>query len=498
MTSATDVLISRLEIATLELRLALTEAKEIKSALQVLCGYLERGRVLADQSSIAPKLIPLIFEPDVQVRRWTYKAIALLKNASAHAEPLISRILLADPDPENMTWAICALFAIAPPAKLNELIEQKKLPMDDTVSLAARLYRVPDKSIVKDPKRSIRIDTADPLTLRWVCLLTGYGIAVPKLFPKDYTGKTIIPQLNGHNDASVAEYSIWALWQNPAFSIDQIAIKKPSFTSQPPNVRRWINRLITKRPEDFEHELDLIVELSRDEEERARSGLALGLAPHYVHGLDKRIAEWCAIEQSEGVRTTLLEHMASKCSLSSLYHEIVLDRYKREKTDSMLRKRLEAAAERTPLNPELKAVSLSEGLPTDMFGTGFSAYIQIKGDLIMGNKQTIQGGRDVSVGVNIGSGNNYGDVKTSIEQSATTAQQKAQLAFLLEALNGHKKQEDVQDAIATIDALAKTPSPSNLEKLKNALAKVKDVAGAASAVGDAISSTMDAINSWTF
>ncbi|MGE3779270.1 MAG: hypothetical protein AB7F89_18935, partial [Pirellulaceae bacterium] len=138
--------------------------RTVKVALQRLCDRLEEGKLVRDAMRLSKNLRSLVWHVDVRVRRWTYKAIALLKD-EANLEVMIARVRSRDTDPENESWAVATIFSIASNDKLSELIEKKVLPLSGTSLIAGGLYNRSFLTTVSRKPKSVNIMRADPLTL---------------------------------------------------------------------------------------------------------------------------------------------------------------------------------------------------------------------------------------------------------------------------------------------------------------------------------------------
>jgi hypothetical protein len=84
--------------------------------------------------------------------------------------------------------------------------------------------------------------------------------------------------LNRHEVDDVAEYSVWALVKENALGLADLGLRAEEFSGKAPQVRRWLNRFVTKRSDIIAENIDLIRQSSVDGDERPREGLALGLA----------------------------------------------------------------------------------------------------------------------------------------------------------------------------------------------------------------------------
>lgn len=115
----------------------------------------------------------------------------------------------------------------------------------------------------------------------------------------------------------------------------------------------------------------------------------------------------------------------------------------------------------------------------------------------MGGKQSITGGRDVSVGAqNMGSNNRFDNIAATVQQSGLDEEQKKTLLQLLVVLQEHAKSVNVDDVVSQIAETAKVPNKSNIQKLSTALGSLRDAFGAVSSVGSSISEIAKMISGW--
>jgi hypothetical protein len=79
----------------------------IKRGLQDLCGHYEAGRRLKDATDIRALIHSHMGGPDVAVRRWSLKALALIKSPEDTSR-IVDR-LKAELDPKARSWGVAGL-----------------------------------------------------------------------------------------------------------------------------------------------------------------------------------------------------------------------------------------------------------------------------------------------------------------------------------------------------------------------------------------------------
>ena len=179
--------------------------REVKAGLQRLCNFYEAGRRLSDAHEIRVHVCYLLWSEDVLVRRWAYKALALIGDVS-NVDVLIARSK-QESDRENQTWAMAAIIGLLRGKSVKEICDEKGLDFSESLLLAARLY-APPAWLRYAPCPTVRVHKADELTLKWACLLSGYDKAPENLFEPAHDNRVLLRELNGSHAREVSEYSI--------------------------------------------------------------------------------------------------------------------------------------------------------------------------------------------------------------------------------------------------------------------------------------------------
>lgn len=400
------VVIPRDEANLIGTLLRMPDSELRKGALQRLCQLYEAGSVLLESYSICQTLNALLGDEVVEVRRWAFKAVALLNNPKVNLKFLIEAIERGDSNYENQTWAIAALFAIADEGQINKLIEEQTISVNGAAMLAANLYPRRKMEILK-ARMPIDINKADPLTLKWACLLFGYDKANDKLFDPKFDNEIVVPSLNSHDNATVSEYSVWSLWRNPNRSLEDLGFDLQEISSRPSNVRRWAHRLIAKDINSLNQNIDILEDIARDNDPKAREGLALGIVPLYDDEMARRIVSWQSNETETSVRRPLLEHMATFSDECNDYKDIVIEELKRWSPDDVYWRLIKSAAQGKSIYSEMRRMEYADEPTQDLFKEPPSKFITVNGDLTMNTQKFDSGGGDINLGNNVGSGNLY-------------------------------------------------------------------------------------------
>jgi hypothetical protein len=455
---------------------------QIKAGLKKLCFHYEAGRRLQNAADHRQLLRGLIWEPDLTIRNWAYKALGLIGNAN-DVDPLIAR-LRVETDRESQAWAMASLLRLSRGSNLKDLSTRTDLELTAPLLLAARLY-APKGWWADEPLPQIDIDRADPLTLRWATLLEGYGQAPPHMFEPKHQNRILLRDLNRHEIADVAEYSIWALWQNPAYGFEDFGIPLHALRACPGNVRRWANRLILKDPDPSAIDEALLTDLRRDDHPPAREGLALGLDSVRLRDMLDFVLDWLSDESAEEVEHTVLEQIAKQSDTSPDFAHIVFERFRNEPFDSSLGQRLIVATQGLPIYRQLMRHKLlqSAGEQGILFG---QTNVFISEMTMSKNTTTFSAGRDIS-GQNLVGGDMINSANAAVQAVPDQrAHEREVLQRVLEVLgtNQSVKEGDRAAVIQAVQDAAVRPSAAAKGKLLEILGSIaSSSSAAASAIG---------------
>lgn len=473
--------------------------REVKAGLQRLCANYERGRRLADPQEHRLLVRGLLWDENTTaiVRRWSYKAVALLGGPQDSGQ-LIQR-LKTETDIENQTWGMAAVVALSKDADLHDVCSQAGLNESAPLVLAARLFADPRWLQLNREPPIINIDREESLTLKWAALLVGYGRAPINMFHPQFENRAVLGKLNEHPAPEVSEYSVWALWQNPTFEVSDMGISLLDIQKRPENVRRWINRLVTKDPAFVEGNLDLFDELRRDGASVAREGLALGIRESYIPGLDRRVLLWHENEDTEFVRDLLLEHMARSADRSVDYGDLVEQSYGAASRNGGLRQRLLAASRGTTLYQSLRRIDIiEEARAFELALPHAQSQIKVQGNLIMGNQTNFNAGGNIQ-GQNLVGGDMIGSANQAVQtMSNVRRDEQAALANMLDfAKTSAEISHDQKARIAgAVEAVAKDDSKSSKGALLDSLKWVAGGVAAMSSAATQIDKFVEIVSKW--
>ncbi|WP_430495929.1 hypothetical protein ACQRWP_16810 [Micromonospora trifolii] len=276
-----------------------------KRALQRLCYAIEAGRRvdLTKDPRLYAATANLKGSTDLHVRRWLYKLIGLLRIEQL-APWLAGQLNGVDTDLENMSWAAGALHVVAGTAHTRTSLVKIGLDPDAAaVKLAAGYFRgsVPVEPVVL--RKAMADD--DPLVHRWISLRYGRD---PSVLPKEVLGDLVTS-----STASVAEYAVWAVHNDPRGRISDIPLHPQDFGRFPPNVRRWYLRVLLKNGTNLLPYVDLVRAGMSDDASVVREGLALGLVDvGFGAELASELADWYAREDDPVVQLAIARVMFAK------------------------------------------------------------------------------------------------------------------------------------------------------------------------------------------
>ncbi|BEV11917.1 hypothetical protein ATDW_24130 [Asticcacaulis sp. DW145] len=407
----------------------------------------------------------------ILVRRWTYKAIALIGMAGMSNGMLQNR-LRSEPDFENRCWLIAAIVKTESDYEVQRICESSGLDFNIQYELASRVFL--PREIIGNMALSRKLDLSkeDDLTLMWSSLLLGYEKCTEPLFLTNHTDVDILREMNVSNRDLVSEYSVWALWKNAGYTSENLAILNHDLSSRAPGVRKWVNRLLMKSTDWIAKDLDFFQHLANDDSLAAREGLALGLRDDAVAGIDRAVLGWYDSEQDQNIRQILLEFMARSSEYHANYAFLVEEGFKAVGPDDILRTRLMAASAGTRLHAELRRAAIKEAavFAPDLFGNSTNI-----GSITMGNVNT---GSINATGSIVA----LGDVLDSVNYSINTLRSEdperaSSLEDLLERL---KEVDDIpvttkEKMLLAIGEILKNPDEKSKRNISDLFSKVKDV-----------------------
>ena len=434
---------------TLSLIEDLSDPYKREVGLEKLCDILNKGFLLNNPNKVADRLIARVQDDAKKVVRWALNALALLSRLTRKINPnLIVEAIEANQNyPDICCSGYAALFAVCGEERALEIIYKKGLPLDDIHIISASQYS--QEMLNRMVKKKVDIDNATELTLKNVSILIGLDKAPENIFHPAYPNKDILGNLNEHDDDKVSQYSVWALLENPNFTIKHSKIRIKDINDYPENVRSWTYRLMAENSSTAEKHKEIIFDVARHDDSReAREGMAASLKNIYFPTLEEIVLIWAKAENDNEVKALLYDHMASVSSVCPCYVDPVIQRYQELGIESSGRTRLEIACQQTDLYSKLKRISVLQ---------------QHGGLLSMGDTITINAN---NIGAVVKDAN-VGDI-SSIIQNVNNSELKDALQNFKE-FSSNLPDENKLEAKKLIEEAAKDPSKGSIEKIINFL-----------------------------
>lgn len=457
-----------------------SDERVAQRALQWLTEQLRVGRRFVDSKLVRDGLRICLTSPHMGVRRWALNAAAIL-GLGGDYKPILDQLEPATQDPDLMASVVGALFAQAP-LEAPQLLAASGVGLDGANLIAAAQYGEAERKTLVETR--IPIDTASTPELKAGLVLTGTGKAPEHLFFAAHKNKVALEQLNLHPVPSVSKYSIWAL-AKLRLGFDSLKIPLSEFDSSPPEVRKWVLRLLFSDAKHLAKNLEMVQRASRDNAEEVRHESAIELRHMFVPGLEAYVLEWFFSEPYIPGRDALIEHMAANAERAADYWEVVTTIYEREPFASQQRTRLEAASAGTSLYRALRRIAIKSELPT-----------LLPDDRLFGGAPMTNITNTFGDGSNFGALSFGGDVHaatisaiSSVQHEPTKEVLQAVLAFINAAdLNPGQKAEGEQ----LVREAAGEPTKTRMQKL---IGYLRALGSGAQAAGSAITGVDGLIDS---
>jgi len=423
-----------------------------ENGLERLCAYYREGYRLRNPHPFRLRCNALLYSPILGVVRWALNTIALLGSPEENLGAVLDAISRNRSDQDVLGAGVAALVHLAPTDDVPALLKGVEIPFEGAALLAAAQQT--NAFLDALSKQPVKPDKADGSLLRLATVLVGLGKAPENLFEPKYKNAEIVGILNTHHDALVAQYSIWAICENPNLGIEHLKINLQDISKFPPNIRGWTYQLIASTALVAEKEQDHLKFGAKDQAEKARLGLATGLKSSYFNGLAEISIDWLSNETAPQVKLAILEHMATNVAQCPQYGDIVKGEYLLHPRDSLPRVRMEAATAGTAFYSELRKLALDEEHGA-LFGKILNPGVEINvtqnfnsNNMAIGNVS----GRDT---------NNSGSIE--VNQKITEEAGKA-LDALLQLIQNNKEHE-FEDGRVLIDEARKNPVKTTIGKV---------------------------------
>ena len=389
-------------------------------------------------------------------------AIALVGHKQTNLMATLDAIERDRSDEDILGAGIAALVALTQPDDLLVLLKSIDVPLQGTTLLAAAQQT--DAFNTKVTAHRVNPDRGGAPELRMATVLIGLDKAPEHLLSMNHPNSLVIGSLNEHNDCLVAQYSVWAICESPKLSLSHLGTPLKNIDKRPDNVRGWIFQLIASDAKTAKEHREYLLLGSEDPSERARLGLAIGLQATYFDGLEEITIDWLGAEESDAVRSSILDHMASNNESCPAYGEAVIDAYRNANVGSLVRARLEAASRRTSLFGDLRRIAIRNEtyslFPEQPLMQGGVTIVNKDGNINIG---AIAGG-------NVNVSGNINTTQYNIDQA------QAALSKLVTLLQSSTEARLMEGIGLTQEAL-KNPIKSKVSKVLDWMKTIKDAGG---------------------
>jgi hypothetical protein len=466
------------EAAYLKLLLEDRDPENNKIGLQRLCKFYRSGLRLRYPHAFRVLLNGLLYSQSSKVVRWAFAAAALVGRKAENLQAVIDAVERNKHDPEMVVYGVPALYKLSTADEVRDLLRQQGIPIEGAVLVASAQYNSQQKVAVA--RSRVNIHRADPLELRMATLLIGMDKAPENLFDTKHVNRAVIGQLNRHDDDLVAQYSIWAIAENPLMGIDDLGVSVKDIENMPPNVRSWMYRLVVANDETALAHLEYVRLGSEDFDVEARNGLASGLRHIYFDGLDEIIFAWLPDEENHGIKGRLLEHMSACAHRCSAYETTVLAAYR--EGNRFARTQLEAAAQGSGLYASLRRIALADEQGSLNFGEPREVSVVVNQNINTG------GG---NIGAVVGEGNVIAQSIEAVNRMKAGSDVKPLLEAVLKLIEQKVTSAQQRDEGAALVAeAAEKPNASVVGRIIGWLKSLKEgtdlVAGASHSIGDLV------------
>lgn len=331
-----------------------------QKTLQWLEGELRNGKFPADARNLRDATIQCARRQDLRVKRWAINALAEL-GLGGDLSLLDEIFAFTDGDPDLLASAVRLLFREARGGAGVQLLNKQGVAVEGLALIAGSEYSaILQKRLVEE---KIPLDHATDEELRAAIVLTGRGKAPNNLFFAEYSNEIALSELNQHDDPSVVKYSLWGLAERQ-LGFGYLKIDLADYDNCPPQVRKWMLRLLFSDENALSQNLDLIWHGAQDGAVEVREEAAIGLRRCYVEAAVTEIIRWYNNENEPLVLAALIEHMASFAVQDARYESLVTEIYSREVSRSELRGRIEACVVGTEMYRKFRSIELRDEVTT--------------------------------------------------------------------------------------------------------------------------------------
>lgn len=446
-------------------QLAHPEDRASVKALQWLCERVREGFWFTDASKIRPSIKLCLFRESANAKRWAVNALAEI-GAGKDIEPLIKLFPIAIDDPDLLSSLVSAVFSAKTDEEAMGVMKSQGIPFEGLALIAAAQFSVSQKQELV--RTRIPLETEDAAVLRTAIVMAGKGKAPEHLFEARHTNAVALSELNTHHVPSVSKYSIWAITQL-RLGFSSLILKPEEIEILPPQVRKWVFRLLISDGLALSKNLDLFSLLLKEPDSEVREEAAIELRDVFVEGLERYVSDWFQREEDGNIRALLADHMVAQNQRSSGYRDFVIDLYRKASPKSDERVRMEAASARTELFREFRKIDIEEERGALFAMNDNEGDKPSSGDTYNINQTVIAD----SVGALSGGGPIEAQTIAAVQQMEDRDQQ-AVLETVLGLFKRIADDDKRREAQTIVRDVAKEPSKNGWQKIIGFLSGVKE------------------------
>lgn len=333
----------------------------IKQALQQLCKMFRTGVALQQEDRISMEIAVLGVLSSAtsgeKIRRWALSALTYVGRKEVSRNAVLRAISDYPDEPQVLAAAIATLFKFDGSAA-QKVISHLGTCTPEMIALSA--LQTTDPKHLDLSHLNLNIETAEPVPLKLALLLVGLDRSPENIFDPKHSNAEIVRVLGMHHEPIVSQYSVWAAAENPSLSAADIGVDLRDIDGQKPNVRSYVYRLFAEESAVSSQRHEIIVQGSKDTDNEARLGLAIGLRDSFYDGLEGVTVDWFHEEDDQEIAAYILDHMIAQAAKVRTYETIALEHYEFATGDMKKRFRMEASAAGTKIYGDFKRKSIEQ------------------------------------------------------------------------------------------------------------------------------------------
>ena len=455
-----------------------------KQALQQLCNSFRTGVALQQDDRISMEIAILgvlsSTASDEKIRRWALSALTYVGRKEVSRNAVLRAISDYPDEPQVLAAAIATLFKFDGSAA-QKVLSHHGVCTAEMIALSALQTTDPKQLDLSHLK--VNIETAEPVPLKLALLLVGLDRSPANIFDPRHSNAEIVRVLGTHHESIVSQYSVWAAAENPNLGAANIGIDLKNLDGQGPNVRSYVYRLFAEESAPSSQRHEIIVQGSKDSDNEARLGLAIGLRDSFYDGLEGVTVDWFHEEDDHDIGAYVLDHIIAQAEKVPTYEKIALEHYEFAAGDLKKRVRMEASAAGTRIYSDFKRKSIEQ--EAGLFG--------LMGGSVTNNNSFINNGTMQGAVSQSGPAINHGQMQAALTQGQIQEAWKVldgvaaeidsvplsdEIKGELREAVGHAKGQTDKDTLGAVVGV--------LEKAENGLKAVSGMADHAIKVGTLI------------